>query len=931
MKKYVNIALTGFLTLISLNSAAVPAKPGILEMTRPDGSSVNVRLIGDEFNHQYFSPDGYLLKEQNGEFYYATVGADARPVSSGIRLENTTSPEAQAFKASQNKTAVLEKLNQGIGLRAASRRYSAPAKGPGLFHESHFPNQGIQKGLVILVEYKDVKFQVENPLDYFSRMCNEVGFSDYGGTGSARDFFLESSMGQFDCTFDVYGPITLSKNMSAYGGNNWSGDDNDPAAMVVEACDQLDDTVDFTEYDRDGDGVIDNVFIFYAGRGEASGGSSDTVWPHSWNINSGGYTRSYDGVELYRYACSNEWEGSRPDGVGTFVHEFSHVMGLPDLYATSYTGAFTPGSWSTMDYGPYNNNGCTPPLYSAFERYALSWIDPVEIDCAMSATLPAIGENVCGIIKDTENEFFLFENRQQTGWDTYIPGHGMLVWHVDYKQSVWDSNRVNNTPSHQYVDIEEADGTQSDYSRDGDAFPGASNVRSFTGDTNPAMKTWGGKKLNFPITNIKETDGIITFDVLGGRTVEAPEANEATEILPDSFTANWSEGVTDDTASYILKVYSKDEAGSAVPLEGYEALNVGKVHSYIVTPVVPETEYFYTATAVYGLQTSDASAEISVFTGRPGLERLTPVVLEAESVETDGFTARWEKLPEASGYLLSVYEHVYGAPYAFTLGFDEGADKLPEFWTATSASGYAMTSYCGEATPSLRFGRSGDHIQTAPFEDGIRKVSFWHRANGGSEGDAVEVYALSGQWAKVASFPVVTEKGGATCTVAEEDMPEGTECIRIVYARKGSSGNLAIDDIVIYHGITWEDVPVENLTDIETGDTDSYRVTGLKSSTEYVYDVRATDGELVSRRSAKASAVTKENGAISDADVSAVRVLVNGSTVTVTGAPENASVTLCDIAGRTIASAVGAEFSFSIPAKGIYIIRINSKSYKLIL
>ena len=169
--------------------------------------------------------------------------------------------------------------------------------------------------------------------------------------------------------------------MSYYGENDYRGDDSNPQKMAIEACQQLDATVDFSEYDRDNDGYIDNVYIFYAGRGEASGGSSSTVWPHSWEVSAvESQTYYFDNVILNRYACGNEWEGDKPDGVGTFIHEFSHVLGLPDLYSTSYSSAFTPGSWSAMDYGPYNNNGCTPPLYSVFEicsrldnSYRIGW------------------------------------------------------------------------------------------------------------------------------------------------------------------------------------------------------------------------------------------------------------------------------------------------------------------------------------------------------------------------------------------------------------------------------------------------------------------------------------------------------------------------------------------------------------------------------
>ena len=247
---------------------------------------------------------------------------------------------------------------------------------------------------------RDVSFTLQNPLDYFTKMVNEEGFNDYGGTGSARDYYLECSGGQFSPTFDVYGPITLSNDREYYGGNNESGKDLNPAMMALEACTQLDATVDFTEYDRDGDGYIDNVFLFYAGEGEAAGGGADTVWPHSWTLEAAtGSTPVFDGVKLNRYACTNEWQKNRPDGVGTFIHEFSHVMGLPDLYATSYTGAFTPGAWSTMDHGSYNNNGCTPPLFSVFERYALGWITPQQIYEPKSAKLNSISSNEAFIIK----------------------------------------------------------------------------------------------------------------------------------------------------------------------------------------------------------------------------------------------------------------------------------------------------------------------------------------------------------------------------------------------------------------------------------------------------------------------------------------------------------------------------------------------------
>lgn len=401
-------------------------------------------------------------------------------------------------------------------------------------------------------------------------MLNEPQFSEYGGTGSVKDFFSENSNGQFVPHFDLYGPVTLSQNRSYYGGNNWAGNDENPEDMIIEACRQLDDQIDFSIYDNDGDGVVDNVYVFYAGQGEASGGPDESVWPHSWELSSAHKDLKLDGVTIDRYACSNEWEGSRPDGIGTFTHEFSHVMGLPDLYTTNYNSymTLTPGSWSVMDYGPYNNEGRTPPAYSIYERNALKWLQPRVIDGPISITLEDIKSSNDGCIVTTskQNEFFLFENRQQTGWDTYVPGHGMLIWHIDFDQDVFDANTVNNQ-SHQYVDIVEAcnkANNENEALMAAYPWPGTQSKTSFTADTKPAFKSYAGADLKLPITDIKETDGVITFNVDGGTPVpppiETPTALEPADVGEDYAVVTWTpvEGATD----YALYLYQQG-AGEA--------------------------------------------------------------------------------------------------------------------------------------------------------------------------------------------------------------------------------------------------------------------------------------------------------------------------------------------------------------------------------
>lgn len=500
---------------------AVRARLDPVESLQPDDTAVQCVLHGDEHFHYYTTADGYPLVEVAGALEYAT----SQLAPSGILAHNAgmRSISELEFLASVDLNVAMEQMACRAALAGGSSRLRAAAH-PGLFEGASFPCTGSPRVLVVLVEYDDVSFKFAQPLDYFTRLLNEEGFDEFGATGSAADFFNDSSKGRFTPRFDVYGPVKLPKPRNYYGSNAITGQDAAPWEMVIDACSILDDEIDFNDYDADGDGQIDNVFVFYAGRGEATGGGPHTVWPHSADIMNLVSDRIYyDGVLLNRYACTNEWNlstvrGPRPDGIGTFVHEFSHVMGLPDLYATDYSTAFTPGKFSTMDYGPYLNDGCTPPLYSVFERYAVNWLEPEELASEGDCELLPIDTNQAYIMH-TENpdEFFLFENRQNTGWDTYLPGHGMMVWHVDYVADIWNRNCVNNLASHQYVDLVEADAMPTEDTKSGDPFPGAAGVTRFDTTTTPALWSWHRKPTAVGLSMIEETvDGRITFRASDG-------------------------------------------------------------------------------------------------------------------------------------------------------------------------------------------------------------------------------------------------------------------------------------------------------------------------------------------------------------------------------------------------------------------------------
>lgn len=553
------------LALTASAGFAKPAMKGFRTYRQPDGSVIKVRVVGDENLHFTVSEEGLLLKlDKDGFYRLGAIASDGAVVSSGVSVSE------------QSAVTGAVKLDDDVIATVVAKRNTkrlAPQSGLGL-SSSAYPTQGSPKGLIILVEFSDVRFNSSYDAgNYFQEMINGENFTQFGGTGSAIKYFTEQSGGKFTPDFDVMGPVTLPRSQKFYGENDRYGDDANAHLMVTHAVDILDNSVDFSVYDTDGDGVIDNVFVFYAGQGEADYGSEDCVWPHSWDVRYGGEYKTVDGVQVGHYACSNEWDEFTPCGVGTFIHEFSHVMGLPDLYSTSDSSArYTPDSYSVLDYGPYNNDGRTPPNYGAYEKNALGWYEPLMIDREMSVSLPEISSGQFGLIPtENEREFFLLENRQLTGWDKFIPNHGMLVWHIDYYQPEFENNSVNNNKRHQYVDIVEANNIQDFAYAEGYTFPGNTRNTALTASTTPALKSWSGRSIDLPITDIRELEGVIMFDVAGGdaSSLVAPKpfVNEFSE-KDMYFVAEWTpvEGATE----YFISVYGAGSGESGEVQTGFD-------------------------------------------------------------------------------------------------------------------------------------------------------------------------------------------------------------------------------------------------------------------------------------------------------------------------------------------------------------------------
>ena len=538
------------LLCIPQGAGAVKAYPRPVIVTQPDGTKVTVRIHGDESFHYVTTIDGFLLdKDEAGYFCYVNYDfTTGRKSISGQRAHNV------GERTAAEKTFVT-------GLKAAKlvnadikTRRQVTAKQPARIVKTGKNATGAMKAkaasdaecqyLVILVNFKDRAFQ--HNLDDFDTWLNEPGYSTNGGTGSVKDYFRDNSMGQFVPNFHVVGPYTLSQDQVYYAGNSEeTGEDVNPRAMVREACDlakAANPGLDFSQFDNDGDGYMDNCYIIYAGYSEASTADGDDMWPHSWTM--GEEVFSIDGVTIDNYSCSAELVGMpgypvQPtmDGIGTFTHEFGHILGLKDMYDTDdYTNGYgvDPGAYSLYASGSYNNDSRTPPCLMAFERLQMGWategVDIVELKDAEDVTLDNVSTNKARYInaqpgreEGTGYEWFVLENRQKTGWDSYIPAHGLLIYHYDYTKEMvdeyWSVNGPNNNAKHRCMYIKAADGVDDENSRAGDTFPGTSANTSFTDTTTPNALNWNNEPTNVPVTNITEQDGLIKFQVNGGTSV----------------------------------------------------------------------------------------------------------------------------------------------------------------------------------------------------------------------------------------------------------------------------------------------------------------------------------------------------------------------------------------------------------------------------
>lgn len=916
---------------------AMPAKKGTITYTMANGEKIEVNLHGDEHHHFYTTTDGYvLLRNANGDFTYART-EKSKLVDTYVRATNidrrTSEVKSMLLNIDRDASLKVQELNRKEVMQKKAPRFTATASNKYESQLSAFPKKGSPRVLILLVEFSDVKFTLPDPHQTFYNQLNQKSYNESGATGSILDYFTASSNGQFTPQFDVYGPVTLPKPMSYYGGNDQGGNDLHPAEMVTDACALFDDQVDFSLYDNDDDGVVDNVYIFYAGYGEADGGPAASVWPHSWDLHEA-FSQSFifDGKRIDHYACSNELrdgEGSVVAGIGTFCHEFGHVLGLPDLYSTTYSSSFTPGKWSIMDYGSYNNQTRTPPLYTVYERFCMNWVEPTILEDPCNVTMRSatrIGhyDDVYMIKTSKDTEYYLLENRQQEGWDTYLPHHGMLVWHIDFVPDIWSMNICN--VGKQYIDIVEADNDPSAYSIEGDPFPGSANVTAFTDDTQPSMRTWNNEKLYSPITEIKEQNGVISFMFKGGKDIFDPVvANKPINVKAGSFTASWNK--VNAATGYLLTVYKVKEDGLKTVVANYDKAEVGNVDNYKVTGLTPETQYAYELYATNGRFYSKASNLISLVTLEPTIDFKKVETTAATEVNATSFVANWKALEEAEYYTINVYTMQLGTPFENKADFANST--LAENWTTDSKSFDGRSAYCVTA-PSLKLGDK-QYLQLPVFKQDVRGLSFWYRGNTADTGNNIIIYGLSNNgWEEIDQIASVKNTAGGI-EYKNEDIKAGYSQIKIVFARQ-STGYVFVDDVVVYYGGNKEELPLKSYTDVNVGNVTSYLVKDLTPGLNYNYAVFGHNDDLRSIESQRISVTLPTSTGINSTASTSDQVMVceGGFVVKGNGSHE---VKVYDASGKLVDAFKKEAGSVKrcLNQHGLFIIVINGVATKIAL
>ncbi len=831
---------------MGLTAHAVPAFPGQLNFGQSDGTTISVRLIGDEWFSTYTTLDGYTIEaDSRGDFYYKQ--GNTRSSIKAHNLEARSAAE-QSYVAAHAAEMHIDNVVQEQLSKKAPNRVKTMALSRGI------PCKGSPRVPVILVEFSDLSMRTSNAVEAFDNMLNTK-------EKSALQYFTDQSYGQFTPQFDILGPVKLDKPRAYYGAHTSTANDAKPGSMAAEAVMGLPDT-DFSVYDNDHDGDADVVMIMYAGPGENHGASRDAIWPHQWYIRNAYYDGRGDymmfkknGVNINRYACFCETAGSSDydttlNGIGTFCHEFGHVMGLPDFYETTYAhGYYGMGFWSIMDNGGYLDGGNTPSGYTAYERAEMGWIEIQEAESNKQYTIKPIdlaeGEAVRIYNPEDRNEYYIFENHQKQGWNASQATSGLLINHVTYDAIAWDYNTVNNSMP-QLMTIAAADCLPSKYTESGDLFP-YNGKTEFTSTSSPAAKLNRGTAgvLDIPVTEITQnSDGTVSFWVYKGYIKEVPGITPPAtdDITTRGFNLKWN---AVPNADYYTVSITGPGCNRTVDLLEDTTLAVSNLRT--ATTYECKVQVAYTDDTA-----SDWSEAVKVTT------KGTPVLQEpaAGQIGSNSFVASWDNMPGVASYTLHVartaacdYTHLLHETFSKSVekGTSNVAFSINDYTDCSGWMGmYVFTDEGGLCFPGVN---TTGYIATPALDmsghGGKIVVKFTAGTKGKATGCPLTIHVgyesqtITLPDSREQEYTIVLNTDGGTSGRVEFEPSTGQRVV--VYNVDVYSGDAEGSDVMINASPLKAPSKTGNQDELYiTGITSTqYLVTNLMNGAEYQYHVKA--------------------------------------------------------------------------------------------
>ena len=838
---------------------AKPAKPGWIKVTQSDGTTLMVQPVGNAFNHAILTTDGLTVdRGSDGDFYYTSSLTGLTAVRAH-NVDQRTAVET-AFIGAQRDNLTMQtksfKSQRGKGQLAvggSNADSDVPAMG-----ERHIP--------IILVEYKDKKF---------SNTREDIIEAMLTGDESVGQYFRDQSNGKYQPVFDVYGIYTLSQNRAYYGGNNSSGNDKNLGAMVTEACQLASaDGVSFSPYDTNNDSYCDVVIVIYAGVGEADATTTypESVWPCHWDLSSAAYygmggTGAFrpasgdplvNGFAVFNELYNGNDTGTTIDGIGTFVHEFGHCLGLPDLYDTGNGNHYGMGYWDVMCMGLFNNGGFTPVGYSAYEKVFMGWVDYITPQPGNYYTLPIWNQKnentdkaLCIKSNVNQNEYFVVENRRKVGWDRYIPCEGLMITHVTYDANRWRNNTPNNQDI-QLMTLMNADNSWAYNSESTDLWPQASKTE-FTDNSTPAAKlnmrsngTISGNAgyLGKPLTEmVINEDGTASFWYMKSSATNPTIIATPTEVNMGGVMVNSSATQTfkvmgaglNSNVTLTLNDPNGVFAIDHTTISASEATN----NMNVTVTFTPLAVADYSATVT--LSSNGAQDVVVNLTGNGRIEGYTPVMQPANEayINLTQFRADWTDLTPAQNVESYTLE-VSIKPEVVLLGTVDGSDYTGGYSETSLSAPWGSTNLYGGNNAVYIY--SGGNINfTIP--EGYNNATF-----------TLKITTVTHDYG-IGNFTVSTPQTAAV----QHTFNSGETYSWLVTASSGEKITITSSDptyspdiarIEVYAG----DATAVTMRAIETGDTDYrlitditdkfYTVEGLTAGGTFLYKVKAlyTDG-----------------------------------------------------------------------------------------